>query len=159
MEERFPKRKRPPHFPGIDRFNQPVIHFVTVCTKDRRPVLASDLMHGIMRQAWEAANSFMVGRYVLMPDHLHLFCSPVDPGPGYMETWVRYWKSLVTRRCPNVEMGQLWQRDFWDTQMRRGENYATQWDYVRFNPVRHGLVKDADKWPFQGEIHSFEWIN
>lgn len=116
-------------------------------------------MHQILLEAWSAADSFLVGRYVLMPDHIHLFCVPVNPGPGYMESWIRYWKSLATRRLPNVEKGQLWQRDFWDTQMRRGENYATQWDYVRFNPVRHGLVKDSKDWPYQGEVHPFDWTD
>jgi putative transposase len=127
MENQLLKRKSLPHFPGLDRHNQPVIHFVTVCTKDRRPLLASETMHRILLAAWSAADSFMVGRYVLMPDHIHLFCAPLNPGPYYMEPWIRYWKSLVTRRCPTVGRGQLWQRDFWDTQMRSGENYAAQW--------------------------------
>jgi putative transposase len=159
MENRLPKRKLPPHFPGIDRHNEAVIHFVTVCTKDRRALLASELMHQILLEAWTAADSFLVGRYVLMPDHIHLFCAPVNPGPEYMEPWIRYWKSLATRRLPNVEKGQLWQRDFWDTQIRRGENYASQWDYVRFNPVRHGLVRDSTDWPYQGEVHPFDWTD
>lgn len=157
MGNRLPKRKSPPHFPGIDRHNQAVIHFVTVCTKDRRALLASRLMHKILLEAWSAADSFMVGRYVLMPDHIHLFCAPVQPGPGYLEPWIRYWKSLTTRRFPGIEKGRLWQRDFWDTQMRSGKHYASQWDYTRFNPVRQGLVDTPEAWPYQGEIHLFDW--
>jgi putative transposase len=144
MQNPLPKRKHLPHFPGIDRHHQAVIHFVTVCTKDRRALLASELLHRILLDAWAAADSFMVGRYVLMPDHIHLFCAPVDPGPDYLESWIRYWKSLVTRRFSNVEKGKLWQRDFWDTQLRSGEHYASQWDYARFNPVRHGMVENPD---------------
>jgi putative transposase len=116
-------------------------------------------MHSILRKAWAAADSFLVGRYVLMPDHLHLFCSPVETGSGYMEPWIRYWKSLATQECPGVTKGELWQRDFWDTQMRSAENYATQWEYIRDNPVRRGLVAARSDWPFQGEIYPCGWDN
>ncbi len=50
-----------------------------------------------------------------------------------------------------------WQADFWDTQMRDGDQYHRKWLYVRENPVRAGLVADADAWPFQGEVHSLWW--
>lgn len=37
----------------------------------------------------------------------------------------------------------LWQRDFWDTQLRCVESYSAKWDNVRHNPVRAGLVTKA----------------
>jgi putative transposase len=58
-----------------------------------------------------------------------------------------------------IKKGELWQRDFWDTQMRNAENYATQWEYIRFNPVRSGLVSNPEDGPFQGEIHPCGWDN
>jgi putative transposase len=156
-KNRLPERKRLPHFSAIERSNVAIIHFVTVCTKDRRAILASKLVHQSLLEAWAAADSFHVGRYILMPDHIHLFCAPLRPLPGYMEAWIRYWKSLVTRRLPHIEKGRLWQRDFWDTQMRQEESYESKWNYVRFNPVRHGLVKNPIDWPYQGEIHRLDW--
>ncbi|MCX7916496.1 MAG: hypothetical protein N3A53_09385, partial [Verrucomicrobiae bacterium] len=52
---------------------------------------------------------------------------------------------------------ELWQRDFWDTQLRRGESYSAKWEYVRYNPVRAGLVSDPADWPYQGELNILEW--
>ena len=46
----------------------------------------------------------------------------------------------------------VWQRGFFDHVIRHSESYAAKWNYVRDNPVRAGLVSDADDWPFQGEI-------
>ena len=46
----------------------------------------------------------------------------------------------------------LWQPGFFDHLMRSDESYAQKWDYVRENPVRHGLVPASDAWPYQGEI-------
>src|SRR6266576_2708973 len=51
----------------------------------------------------------------------------------------------------------IWQRDFWDTQLRRSENYDSKWQYVVDNPVRAGLAREADEWPFQGELSFLPW--
>ena len=46
----------------------------------------------------------------------------------------------------------FWQRGFFDPVLRSEESYAQKWDDVRANPVRAGLVSDAEDWPFAGEI-------
>jgi putative transposase len=100
----------------------------------------------------------MAGRtsYVIMPDHLHLFCARNGLDTPSLERWMRFWKSLVTR-----SMGEpgstLWQRHHWDRQLRSGESYGDKWEYVRSNPVRHGYIADADDWPYQGEVNVLRW--
>jgi putative transposase len=71
--------------------------------------------------------------------------------------WVRYWKSLASKKWPRPDEQPIWQRDFWDTQLRRSENYNSKWQYVLDNPVRAGLVKQPDDWPFQGDLNSLPW--
>src|SRR5438270_13116046 len=63
-------RKHAVHLPLREQFNNPVIVFVTVCTKNRKPILANDVTHALLRRAWIAADSWLVGRYVVMPDHV-----------------------------------------------------------------------------------------
>jgi len=38
-----------------------------------------------------------------------------------------------------------------------GESYSEKWNYTVQNPVRAGLVSNAEEWPFQGEIVSIRW--
>lgn len=45
-----------------------------------------------------------------------------------------------------------WQPGFFDHLIRRSESYSEKWEYVRQNPVRAGIVTNADDWSFQGEI-------
>ena len=40
--------------------------------------------------------------------------------------------------------------------IRHSESYAEKWEYVRQNPVRAGLVTNADDWRWQGEIVRLE---
>jgi REP-associated tyrosine transposase len=89
-----------------------------------------------------------------MPDHLHLFAAPANQDFPF-DAWVRYWKSQFTKNAGHAEW--RWQSGHWDTRLRRSESYAEKWDYVRNNPVRAGLVKHADDWPYQGELNILDW--
>ena len=60
-------------------------------------------------------------------------------------------------RVPPVRNPPLFQRDCWDRQLRTGEIYTQKWEYVRNNPVRKGLVANADGWPYQGRMNILEW--
>ena len=75
----FPQRRTPPHFLPLERFGVSVIIFVTVCTKDRKRILARPDVHHLLQEVWAEAREWLVGRYVLMPDHIHLFCAPGVP--------------------------------------------------------------------------------
>src|SRR5215469_11780855 len=141
-------RKKPAHGVRVDS-NRPTIVFVTVCTKSRRPWLASPENHVALLGVWAEASAWVVGRYVLMPDHLHLFAAPGRLELS-LENWIRYWKSRFTRT--RLVALQEWQSGHWDTRLRSGESYESKWLYVRGNPVRAGLVDDADRWPYQGEL-------
>jgi putative transposase len=156
-------RKHPAHGVHID-LGKPTIVFLTVClvgrwgphipSKDRKLWLVCDEAHACLRDVWREAGKWTVGRYVLMPDHAHLFCAPHDVDFP-LDAWVRFWKGQFTRRSARLEW--RWQSHHWDTRLRRGENYSEKWEYVRQNPVRAGLVADADQWPYQGELSILPW--
>ena len=150
-------RKHPPHFPVIERHNIPIIISLTVCTKNRMPVLANDDCHKLLRETWQTRPTWLAGRYCIMPDHIHLFCAPADLLTQPLEKWVRFWKSGVSRCWPHLRDTPIWQRHFWDTQLRRGESYTEKWDYIMQNPVRAGLVAQAEDWPYQGELNILQW--
>jgi REP element-mobilizing transposase RayT len=150
-------RKHPIHLPAKDWFNTSTIIFVTVCTKARKPILSTNSAHQLLQHAWQIRPSWLIGRYVIMPDHVHLFCAPADLTPQPLIKWISFWKSHVTTHWADPMQLPVWQRHFWDTQLRRSENYDMKWDYVVQNPVRAGLVARAEDWPFQGEINSLEW--
>ena len=42
----------------------------------------------------------------------------------------------------------LWQRRFWEHQIRDDRDYQAHVDYVHFNPVKHGYVGRAVDWPY-----------
>jgi putative transposase len=156
-QRKFYDRKRPAHQPVVDRANASRIVFLTVCTEKRHPLLCHDDVHALLIKCWQEADAWQVGRYILMPDHIHLFCSPVGLEYPPLTAWVSYWKSLSARAWPGQDVGKVWQRDFWDTQLRKGESYTEKWHYVVNNPVRAELVDCASKWFYQGELSELFW--
>jgi putative transposase len=150
-------RKRPAHFATVESGFRSKIIFLTVCTNRRRPLLANKDAARRIVDAWQAADLWRVGRYVIMPDHIHLFCAPGTLVATQLKNWMAFWKNHTSRAWPVRKQLPLWQRDYWDRQMRRGDSYSAKWEYVRSNPVRHGFVARAEDWPYQGELNTLEW--
>ena len=88
-----------------------------------------------------------------MPDHLHLFAG-FAPGAIRLSDWMMALKRTLTKSWVErgVE-GPHWQKGFFDHVLRSEESYAEKWQYVALNPVRAGLVRKWEDWPYQGEIH------
>ena len=103
-------------------------------------MLANDAAAKLLIDAWVAANFGAVGRYVILPDHIHLFCEPNTNPPQSLKNWISFWKNCVTRAWPIRNQIPIWQREYWDRQLRRGESYDQKWDYVENNTVRHGYA-------------------
>lgn len=151
------RRKQPIHLSPFESWDTPTIIFVTCCTDKRKPILANPSAHKLIVDAWQGAHEWRVGRYVVMPNHIHFFCSPASAEAQSLEKWMQYWKALVTKRWPDISEKPIWQPDHWDRQLRRADSYGNKWDYVRWNPVRHKLCVSPEEWPFQGELSVLSW--
>ena len=42
----------------------------------------------------------------------------------------------------------IWQRRFWEHQIRDEEDFAKHLEYIHYNPVKHGLVKAPQDWEY-----------
>jgi putative transposase len=124
--------------------------FLTVCTEKRVPWLAQVSVQDVLHRIWrDQATAWLVSDYVLMPDHLHLFCAPRDL-KFTVERWMAFWKDRFVRtglNCGGFQAGGFHHR------LREEESYAQKWQYVRENPVRMGLVSRAEDWRFFGRVH------
>jgi REP element-mobilizing transposase RayT len=131
------------------------VYFLIVCAARRRRILACPRVAEILRSTWLSAPKFhgwVVGRYVIMPDHVHFFATPqieTKPLSGFMRDWKKWTARVLIDQ--GLAAAPVWQKEFFDHIVRSPKSHAEKWNYVRENPVRAGFVLSAEAWPFAGE--------
>ncbi|HEX8077610.1 MAG TPA: transposase [Chthoniobacterales bacterium] len=155
-----------------DRFNRrplrldklftklPPFYFVTFNASKRAPMLARPEIHTVFCAFCHKAHEkydVAVGRYVIMPNHIHLFVG-FPPTGITLSQWIQALKTVIGKELLRVGLQKPhWQEGFFDHLLRSSESYAEKWDYVRMNPVRAGLCESPKDWPYQGEIVRVEY--
>ena len=135
------------------------IYFVTACTEGRRKLLATAVIHeAFLRFGQEGpAHGAWIGAYVIMPDQLHLFVA-TDDEKITLAAWMKSFKNTISKALRSTGGTPLhWQKTFFDHLLRSSESSSEKWSYVRENPVRAGLAKKEEDWPFVGQIFPLEY--
>ena len=142
----------------------PPLFLITFNTHGRRHLLACEQVHVAFVEYCARASDYGigVGRYVVMPDHIHLFVCVGTGSTVTLSTWIKGLKRHLDKclsslgrqplALPGQELRSFWQPGFHDRLLRHDESYKQKWNYVRENPVRAGVVHDAADWPYAGEI-------
>ncbi len=125
--------------------------YLTVTTSRRARWLVAEEPHRLLRETWQAARSWLVGYYILMPDHLHCLCMPGE-GRHTIERWIAYWKDQFGKK--HQQEGWDWQSRGFHHRLRSDESFEEKWHYMRNNPVAAGLVTRTEDWPWQGTVHN-----
>ena len=98
-----------------------------------------------------------IGDYVLIPDHLHLFVS-TDDSRLTLANWGKSLKNTLSKTFREAGFdAPHWEKTFFDHVLRSSESYSAKWEYVRNNPVRAGLVRHPEDWPYCGRIFDLEF--
>ena len=146
-------KDRPPRLDQIFQTYDPPLYFVTICTMHRRRIDDLEKVHFTFREYIHRALdefSVAVGKYVIMPNHIHLFVR--GAGEFKLAQWINGLKRGISVALGATKKRPLWQPGFFDHVLRNDESYGQKWQYVRDNPVRAGLVQRAEEWPYQGEL-------
>jgi len=146
--------ERPPRLDRIFDCYDPPLYFVTFNAHKRRKILANSGVHErlIAFAHTGETRGIGLGRYVLMPDHVHLFVR------GSLDFVLAQWVRLLKRELSKAIAVDPphWQSGFFDHLIRNRESYSQKWEYVRENPVRAGVVSHLEEWPYQGELVPLE---
>src|SRR5262245_42466031 len=130
------------------------IYFLTLVSHYRKRLFANADLHKAFVTFAERSSDYgvAVGRYVLMPDHIHLFVG-LAPDSISLSKWVKSLKNSLSKHLTlRGDPAPHWQKGFFDHLLRSDESYEEKWEYVRRNPVRAGWVNDPGDWEYQGEI-------
>jgi putative transposase len=136
----------PPRIPVWIRSEQPVIYFITLCVAGRKKVIANkEALTALTIVAQKNENWKMLAA-VLMPDHLHAIVTPTNDRAANLSSYIGGLKRWIRR-----ELGAKWrwQPGCFDRLLRNDESAYDKWLYMKENPVRAGLVKHSEDWPYR----------
>ncbi len=142
----IPFRRSLPHeIPSwVDPSNER--YFITVCCQSRgknqlaNAEIGQRLFETIRHR--NASGICYVSIALLMPDHIHLLVS-FPQSEKRIRTVMSKWKEWTAK-----SLRVCWQRDFFEHRLRHDESFSDEADYILDNPVRAGLVKNCEDWPY-----------
>ena len=139
-------------------------YFFTVVTYRRQKIFIEEEVVNQLREVIAVVKQnrpFVIDAWVLLPDHMHCIWT-LPEGDNDYSTRMGMIKSQFTMRVKNkmerpewlTESKQkhrestIWQRRFWEHEIKDEQDFIRHVDYVHFNPVKHGLVKAVSDWPY-----------
>lgn len=161
------------------RSNTPgATYFFTVVTHERKNILCHGENPRLLKNAFETVKDrhpFAIDAIVLLPDHLHCLWTLPPDDDDFSNRWMLI-KSVFLRTCndplqsaPNQSRimkreRNIWQRRFWEHQIRDDEDRMRHTDYIHYNPVKHGLATSPLAWRFssfhryvKSGVYPLEW--
>lgn len=140
-------------------------YFFTVNLADRSGDLLTqriDTLRLVFRRVKDK-RPFRIDAIVVLPDHLHAIWTLPEGDSDFAVRWALI-KSGFSRALPageKVGSGRegkgergIWQRRYWEHQIRDDRDMQRHVEYVHFNPVKHGHVKRASDWSYSS-IHRY----
>jgi len=132
--------------------------FITLVTANRVAALVEHwpALRSAFRMV-QANQPFQLDAMVILPDHCHLILT-LPSGEVDCATRINQIKGAFSRGVPDLapisqsrqrrgERG-VWQRRYWERILMDEDDYRRQFDYLHYNPVKHGHVAACRDWPY-----------
>lgn len=137
-------------------------YFFTVNTYQRQYALMQAPFYSALKESVRLVMSqrpFIIEAFVLLPDHLHCIWTLPPNDSDYAARWSMIKRGVSQKvrdmieaplsksRQARREIG-LWQRRFWEHQIRDDLDREKHIEYIHWNPVKHGYVAKVCDWPY-----------
>ena len=155
-------------------------YFITIVTYHRAPIFVKPGAIEILRNVWEGTAKkfqFSTDAICLLPDHLHCMITLPEDDSNY-SIRIREIKRLFTKHYQSnfpkplerdashqdKKEATIWQRRFWEHTIRDEQDYKNHFDYIHYNPVKHGFVDQVSSWEWssfhlyvKAGIYELDW--
>ncbi len=149
--------------PNFRRYYIPgAIIFITGVTHHRLPYLRKEadvaLFFDTLRRV-QQIHPFHLLAYVILPDHFHWLMQVENESGNFSDVMHSIKRNFTLNYKKAHDMTRsltLWQARFWDHVIRNEADLEKHFDYIHWNPVKHGFVQYPEEWPYSTYRH---WLD
>jgi putative transposase len=139
-------------------------YFFTVVTYRRQKLFNNPECRIILRDAIKHVRQqhpFQIDAWALLPEHLHCIWTLPEGDADFSKRWGLIKAGFSKQAKPFLHRENwmnaskishrettIWQRRFWEHQIRDEEDFSRHVDYIHWNPVKHGHAAQAKDWPY-----------
>jgi putative transposase len=116
----------------------------------RKPAIAGMVQESLL---FFDSQRYRLLAWVVMPNHVHALFEPT--GGWTVAKTVASWKKFTARKICDTQPDQvdkstatIWHREYWDRYIRDHRHFKQAIEYIHSNPVKAGLVRTAQSWPW-----------
>ncbi|MEX0703393.1 MAG: transposase [Planctomycetales bacterium] len=137
--------------------------FFTLVAHSRAPLFRDESARTLLGEKLrdcQAEWPFEINAIVLLPEHLHAIWTLPPGDAAYPKRWAwikkeftKDWlaaggveQEVSAARRERGERG-VWQVRYWEHTIRDEHDFDRHFDYIHYNPVKHGLVANPRDWP------------
>lgn len=134
--------------------------FFTINLLDRKSNLLIEHFDDFIKalKSIKQNHPFRLDALTVLPEHFHMIMSLPETEADF-STRIRLIKGQFSRQIPNKDHNKslsrtirgertIWQRRFWEHQIRNQEDYNRHIEYCYINPVKHGHVSRVKDWQY-----------
>ncbi len=155
--------------------------FFTLVTNRRARLFvhptAREILGTVFRKCLERW-PFTINALVLLPEHLHAIWSLPPCDAAYPKRWgwikkefTKHWlrkngreETISASRRSERRRG-IWQPRYWEHTLEDENDFERHFDYIHYNPVKHGHVRCPRDWPWstfhrwvKAGVYSRHWV-
>ena len=104
---------------------------------------------------FHAGQRYVLHAWVVMPTHAHTLLTPLPGEP--LSRILHSCKSYTSNKANTYlrRHGPFWMHESFDRFLRDERHFITEINYIEQNPVKAGLCKCAQDWPWSSARHDF----
>ena len=135
-------------------------YFFTMVTNNRKPLfldpaLCELFLAGLIKV--KSHQPFELDAYCILPDHIHLLVNLPTAVRDYSNIIKEIKKAVTKSIRKHLDQKDLviWQDRFWEHTIRDERDMQTHYDYIHYNPVKHGYVESVVQWKWSSIDREF----
>ncbi len=143
-------------------------YFLTLVTHERKPILIDNIEHLRYAFGYSKKNyDYRIDAIVVLPDHIHMIITP-KIAKAYPKIISNIKRAFVYRtvgrglRTPTINDTKtdlspskyrrshagVWQERYYEHTIRNEKDLFEKMEYMKCNPVKHGLVENMEDWEY-----------